>query len=367
MINVSDLSLINLSLGEIKGGPSEELRKFSSSKVLEEWQGYTSPYGIYELRRAILDHFQPLFQNKLQLSQVLVTAGASMALTSAYHLISNKRLLIPNIGFPLYRKTAAQLGLQFTEYHIGPDKNWARTIQQIEEGFKSGIRALIWNNPNNPLGFIAPGYVVEEMCELCKRYKALCITDEVYREFNGAVAVTSPSEMIPNQTIFIYSFSKSYGLAGIRVGCVIAHPQIIEGLREVHWNSGMSVSWIGQEIAKYAIESLPDYPHELSQKVKNRLKNAVIFFREKDIPFYFPDGGIYICIDTKELGIDSAHFTTIVREKANLQLMPGMAFGNESASIVRLNAGVEDEVFYEALQRVEYVYRDQKGLKETYK
>lgn len=356
MINVKDLTLINLSLGEIVGGPSEKLKSFTSSKVLEDWQGYTDPYGLYNLRKAIISHFQHLYKRKLQINQVLVTTGASMALTSVYHLISNKRLLIPNIGFPLYRKTASQLGINLSNYYIGPEKNWKITLHQIEKEFKNGIRAIIWNNPNNPFGYIAPDYVVEEMSELCRKYKVLCISDEVYRDFSEEVEIISPSKFIPNQTVFIYSFSKAFGIAGIRIGCVISHPQIIEGLREFHWNSGMSASWIGQEIAKYAIEFLPDYPKELSQKIAKRLKTAASYFLQKNIPFYFPEGGIYICIDTIQKGIDASKFTSIVREKVNLQLMPGTAFGKDSSFIVRLNAGVDDCIFYEALQRIEYVY-----------
>ena len=356
MLNASDLTLINLSLGEIIGGPSEKLKLFTSSKVLESWQGYTSPYGIYELRKAVLEHFQNLYNKKLQLNQVLITAGASMALTSVYHLISNQRLLIPNVSFPLYRKTAAQFGIQLTEYYVGPKKDWEQTLHEIEKEFENGVRAIIWNNPNNPFGYIAPKDVVERMCELCKKYKVLCISDEVYRDFSENDYVTSPSEFIPNQTVFIYSFSKAYALAGIRIGCVISHSQIIESLRGIHWNSSMSTSWIGQEVAKYAIQFLPDEPKELSKKVANRLNYAANFFLEKNIPFYQPDGGIYICIDTNELGIDATQFTNIVRKEMNLQLMPGTAFGKESSFIVRLNGGVEDSVFYEALQRIERIY-----------
>ncbi|WP_353853937.1 pyridoxal phosphate-dependent aminotransferase [Bacillus sp. Bos-x628] len=361
MINTS-LSLIDLSLGEIIGGPSEKLKKFTSSKVLEDWQGYTNPYGIYELRRLLSRHFQPLYNKELKVSQVLVTAGASMGLSAFYHLFSNQRLLIPNVCFPLYRKTAKQYGIELIEYYIGPHKDWEQTLEQIEKEFINGAKAIIWNNPNNPFGYIAPNYVVEKLCELCEKYKVLCVSDEVYRDFTRDTNITSPSELIPNQTIFIYSLSKSYGIAGIRIGCVIAHPKIIENLREIHWNLGMSTSWIGQEIAKYAIEYLNDYPEKLSKKITNRLNGAAEFFSTKNIPFYSPDGGIYVCIDTKELGIDAVKFTDLARQKMNLQLMPGTAFGNTSSHIVRLNAGVEDAKFFEALHRIEQIYSNVNNL-----
>ncbi|MFD2370645.1 pyridoxal phosphate-dependent aminotransferase [Brevibacillus sp. GCM10020057] len=353
------MTLIDLSLGEITCGPDEKVKGFISEIAKCDWQGYLKAPGIPRLREMIAKRFQEIYEIQLTPENVLVTTGASMGLTAIYHILPEKRLLIPEIGFPLYRKTTALLGVETQLYHFRPTTNWDRTVQDIEEGFRRGFRALLWNNPHNPLGIVAPAEITQRVSYLCKQYKAICISDEVYRDFIYEGNLKSPANYIPFQTLFLYSFSKSYSMAGARVGFVISHPTIIRQLTSVHWSMGMSTPWLSQEAALFALEHTSHYPVSLAKKMGDRLRWASQQLRINGITSYEPNGGIFLCISVEPLEISADQFVIHAKEKANILLMSGREFGDEK--LVRINAGIDEVIFKEGIQRIIDLY---KSLKE---
>lgn len=356
MESITKAKYIDLSIGELLGGPPLEMKQHLAKIIQGEWKGYLEPSGMKNLREVIKYKFQHLFENELNVDQILITTGASLGLTSIYHVIPNKKLLVPQLGFPLYKKTAEQIGVQLTSYHIGPYVDWDKTLADIERGFKEGIKSILWNIPHNPLGVIAPKDVVKSLSDLCSKYNAICISDEVYRDFSRGNKVFSPVQFIPERTLFVHSLSKAYGVAGIRIGFIIGHPHIIKLLSQVHWNCNMSTSWIAQEAALYALNNLDDYTNSLSKKVNENMSKACEVFNYNGIPFIDPQGGIFICIDVSPLKISSRKFVSNALNNKNIDLMSGYEFGIEGDSLVRMNCGINNRDFDEALKRIIQIY-----------
>ncbi|MGD6879670.1 pyridoxal phosphate-dependent aminotransferase [Bacillus infantis] len=356
MKDISEAKYIDLSLGELVGGPPFSLKQHLGNIIQGEWKGYLEPSGMKKLREVVKIKSQHLFEKELTEDQILITTGASQALSSVYHVIPQKKLLVPQLGFPLYKKTAEQMGILLYQYHIGPEVNWDKTLEEIEDGFRQGIKAILWNVPHNPLGIIPPKNVVRALSDLCTQYNTMCISDEVYRDFKRESEIISPVQYIPERTLFIYSFSKAYAMAGMRIGFIIGHPHIIKILSQVHWNSNMSTSWIAQEAALYALNNLEGFPQSLSQKVSKRMSKACEIFKNNGISFIEPQGGIFICLDVSPLKSSSKKFVLNALINENLDLMPGHEFGMNGDTLVRMNCGINDEDFDEALKRIVQIY-----------
>lgn len=361
----AEIKPINLSLGDIPGGPPEEIRRFTAALMLKPWKGYIDPGGLPKLKRRLTNRFEKLLQKTIQEQQVLITAGASMALTSVYHVIGKKGILIPNPGFPPYRETTKRLGIQTLMYPIGPDVSWDETLMVIEQGLNAGFGAVLWNNPGNPFGTVAPKSVVEHLSMLCTTYNAWCISDEVYRDFCFEEEIISPFIYIPERTLFIYSFSKSFAMAGMRIGCVIGPEDIIQEITRVHWSLGMSVSWIGQEIAVLVLDYIPDFPKQLSMKVSRRIKEICFRLKQEGIPYYQPQGGIFLCIDIRPTGLDANTFSQKAWEQIRVSVTPGYSFGDRANHFIRINTGVPDDLFQEAIDRlICFYHRESRESKE---
>lgn len=349
-------AVINMSFGEIVGGTDERIRKSVAAHLMQEWRGYLEPAGMRDVRQLIADKFSPLYAKSISHENVVITTGATMGLMAAYQALSCEKILVPNPGFPLYYEATNWIGVQTVPYRFGLDVSMEETLRDIESGLQSGAQAILWNNPSNPLGKMAGRDVVERICELCHQYGAWCISDEVYRDFAFAMDMWSPCQFLPERTLFVYSFSKAYAMAGLRIGCVIGAAHLMKKITSAQWNANMSSSWVGQEAVKAALTVATDYPQMLADRVKQKLEVACTLFLTQQIPYYKPEGGIFICLDTRPIGIDSKSFSQMAFEQSKLLVAPCTGFGSNGHNLVRLSAGVGDTDFAAALQRVIRLY-----------
>lgn len=127
-----------------------------------------------------------------------------------------------------YYAIAAQINASKV-IEIQLDKNFSPDWSQLASIDSSKIIFLC--NPNNPTGTLIP---IDKIKALCAAHheRSLIVVDEAYIEFADAISATTLLETCSN-LIVMRTLSKAYGLAGVRVGCVLAHPDIIAMLRKV--------------------------------------------------------------------------------------------------------------------------------------
>ncbi len=349
--------VINVALGDIPMFPPVSVREFGAVSLLKNWKGYQAPQGIEGLKKTISKWLQSNLNIQISPEQILITVGSTMGLMLSYRLIGKSGIAIPNPGFPLYKKSINNLGIRISSYEVGKGNSWEDTLKSIEESLQQGIKCVVWNNPNNPLGIIAPAKVVKEFCDLVEKYDAWCITDEVYKDFAYNEEIVSPYNYIPDRTLYIYSFSKSFLLSGLRIGFILGPISQMKELTELQWGTSMSVPWISQDITKFFLENYPFFPSELSQEVSKRLNKGCEELLREGIPFYRPAGGIYICIDTSSLQITSREFRNLCFEQENVLIMPCEEFGSQGKYLSRINVGVSDAVFFKAVKKIIKCYK----------
>ncbi|MEW4370222.1 pyridoxal phosphate-dependent aminotransferase [Paenibacillus kandeliae] len=352
----SSQSIIDVSFGDIRGGPHEGIRTFVSDLAAQEWGGYTPPAGLIELRKELASYLQDAYQNEISSEHILVTSGASSALSAIYSLLTNKTVLIPEPGFPLYHKMLTQMDIAYNYYPLNIDTGWDDTLQAIEAGLQQGATAVIWNFPNNPLGLIPPEKVVQKFCELCQTYKALCISDEVYRDFNGGQSFVSPVRWLPDQTLLVYSFSKAFAMAGARIGCIAGHPLLIRKLTKIHWNTGMSSAWLSQKAAIHALTYHKDYPQRLAEDVSEKMECVTQLLSNADIPFYASRAGIFVCMDIAPLEMSAVEFADLLYKNHRIIVMPGKEFGESAQSLIRISMGEQKNVVISAIHQMMSLY-----------
>jgi histidinol-phosphate aminotransferase len=173
--------------------------------------------------------------------------------------------LIPVPAFDPYFAAAAAVGA--TPVLVPPLANFAFPTDAVLAAISARTRLVFLNTPNNPTGQLVPLDGIARIAKLAAN--ALVMVDEAYIEFGG----TSFLEQLPKYPNVIVgrTFSKAYGLAGMRVGCVIAHPDTLGPIRDVTPVFNMNV--IGVKAMQAAIEDrefLPQYAadvHESRQKI----------------------------------------------------------------------------------------------------
>lgn len=168
-------------------------------------------------------------------AQILITNGSDAAfslLIQAYARPLQKKILTHQYAFMGYEIQAASFGLDALKAPVHPE-DWSINIEALKT-FSSERPALVFiANPNNPTGQKISWDVIENLLQHFDG-ETLFVLDEAYYEYDNAPHpyLCNLLETYPHLVI-TRTFSKAYGLAGLRIGYVIAHPEIIQTLKRI--------------------------------------------------------------------------------------------------------------------------------------
>ena len=146
------------------------------------------------------------------------------------------RVLLLEPGYPLYRFYATLAGASVEEATSGLDLAFPR--QAIERAVAGGCRLLVLGDPNNPTGTPAPQGLIEAIA--ARHPETIVLADQAYAEFAGR-AIPNDLAGLPN-LIVARTFSKAYGLAGLRAGVLLGHRD--------------TLGWIARMRSPYAVNAL---------------------------------------------------------------------------------------------------------------
>lgn len=194
---------------------------------LEEFHAYAPPAGLEELRALILQDLGLNSEN----ASVLVTDGGVEALYTAC-----RDLCEPGVNFvttdpgwkwPMaFAKASGATAIEIPIYK--PENGYKLTVTQLEASVNDKTRIIYLVDPNNPLGTCHTAEELQAFTNIARRHGAYFIHDCTYRHFADGHSLAA--KFYPERTITIYSFSKWLGLAGMRIGALVAHPDVVERL-----------------------------------------------------------------------------------------------------------------------------------------
>ncbi len=130
------------------------------------------------------------------------------------------RVVAPSPTFSLYRLLTAVLGGCYVPVPLGEGFTY-EVDRLIEAAVREKAKLIVLNSPNNPTGSALPEGAVERILE---RTDALVVCDEAYQEFGGPSAI--PLLERSSRLVVLRTFSKALGLAGLRFGLALAHPEM---------------------------------------------------------------------------------------------------------------------------------------------
>lgn len=196
---------------------------------------------------------------------------------------SDKKILFPQYAFIAYKLSCQAVNARFEEI---PSPNYQIDITNVIKACKDDASLLFIANPNNPTG----DYIDQSSLELILKSipsTTLLVLDEAYYEYAREIDDYPDSlalqKSYPNLVI-LRTFSKAYGLAGLRVGYCIAHPQLIDVLNRV--KLAFNVSCIAQSAATTALsdQSFIQHSLEVNAQGKKQLSDAINELGYEHIP-----------------------------------------------------------------------------------
>jgi aspartate/methionine/tyrosine aminotransferase len=262
-------------------------------------RGYAPPLGMEALRAGILEDLG------LHDLSVMVTDGAIEGLYHACRTLirPGDEFITTDPGWKWPISFAAASGAKIIELPIyDPAQQFKLTAPQLQSAITERTRLVYLVDPNNPLGACYNAEEIEAFASICRDADAYLIHDCTYRHF--AYDHHFAARHYPERTLTTYSFSKWLGLAGLRVGAIVAHADVIELLASAPPNNlGSNVLSQHAALAGLAVKA-SWFPHVLATQRDNQalIHQAVAGVEGLHMPVY-PSNGNFVIIDVTDSGV----------------------------------------------------------------
>ncbi len=355
--------LINLSIGSPDRAPALEIRKILSQATLDESQyGYTLTRGTANFRKVCAEWYLERFGVTLNPeTEVLPLMGSQDGLAHIFlaYIDPGDLALIPDPGYPIYTAGLMLAGGEKVSMPLLKENGFLPDLQQINPELARKAKLMFLNYPNNPTAAVAPLSFFEDVVAFAKEYDLLICHDAAYSEL--AFEGYKPASFLQAQGakdvgIEFHSISKTYNLAGVRLGFVVGNADVIRNLSQLKANIDYGVFRPVLTAGAYALSSAQDSIEE----------NKIAYERRRDLliegcgaagwSLPIPQGSMFIWAPVPSEQ-DSVSFAIELAREAGVVVVPGLAFGDHGEGYVRIAMVQDESVLQEAVLRIQRFLR----------
>jgi aspartate aminotransferase len=355
-------SIIHLELGEPDFHPAAPVVDAVRAAVANGRDRYVAPRGIPALRSAIADYLFRTRKLGIAPEQVLVAPGCKMALALAMMALiePGDEVLYPDPGFPIYSSFTRGLGARAVPYALREKNKFQPDVAEIAAKITPKTRMLIFNSPGNPTGTVFSGDTLAHIAELASKHDLWVISDEVYARilFSGEYTSIWALPEMPERTVIIDGFSKSFAMTGWRMGYAVAQKNVIDALDLLVINTFTCTAEFTQLAA---VEALQDPTNAVPAMVEEYRKRRDLFVTKLNrIPGFRcqpPDGAFYAWVNIEDTGRPAGEVQQLLLEEAGVAGIAGAAFGAEGKNYLRFSLVNAPHLLEEASERIERVVK----------
>lgn len=352
--------IISLGIGEPDFDTPSHIVE-ASIKALKEGKTYYSPNsGILELRQALSEKMKK--QNSIDVSEneIMVTIGGGEALSLAIQssIKTGEEVIIPSPAFVSYVPTVILSGGKPIEIECREDENFILNSDLLEEKITENTELLILNSPSNPTGAVMTKKDLEKICDIVTEYNLKVISDEVYENliYDGKkhVSMASLNGMGEN-VITVNSFSKTYSMAGWRIGYLSSKDEtLFDRMLKLHMYGPVCNNTFAQFGALEALKGPQDFVCKMRDEFEDR-RNILLerICSMKGVSAIKPEGAFYLFMNISQTGMKSEEFSEKLLNQEKVVTVPGSAFGPYSDEFVRLAYPLKKDKINEACDRIE--------------
>ncbi|MCD7781369.1 MAG: pyridoxal phosphate-dependent aminotransferase [Methanosphaera sp.] len=282
---------------------------------------YPPPEGFPKLKELILQDLD-LDPN---LFDIQITASATESLylaisTTLYHITNT---IASDPGYLIINNFCNRFGNHVKEVPIYNEEcGYKLTPDLIKENIDMETKLIVLIDPLNPLGTSYTKEEIIEIAEIAKENNIIVLHDITYRDF--AREHTLVAKYAPEHTITVYSFSKTFGMAGLRIGAVISSHDLMRPMRSSVIND-LGTNSLSQEAAIAGLQSKPEWIDDIKQtcfKNQEIIKEAVDETPGTFLPVYPSDANMMV-IDITGTGLDPADLSNYLLTEKNIFVREG--------------------------------------------
>jgi aspartate aminotransferase len=351
-------SIIHLELGEPDFHPAPPVLEALEQAMRAGKDRYCTVAGIPALREELAHYLLRTRRVSVEAKDIVIAPGCKIALFLTLMAIINPgdEVLYPDPGFPGYPSIAAGFEGIPVAYELSERQAFQPDPEEIARKITPRTKAILTCSPNNPTGTVYNDEVQRRIAELALEHDLYVLSDEIYARIIYGDDYLSMRRYpgMPERTIIIDGFSKSFAMTGWRLGYAVAPPEIVEQLELLAINTYTCVA----EFTQYAaIEALRDPSGATPKMVKEFAGRREQFVRElNQVPGFrcpHPDGAFYAWVNITGTGMTAEEVCRVMLEEAGVAAIPGAAFGTSGRDFVRFSFASSNAMLHEAVTRIQ--------------
>ncbi len=250
-------------------------------------------------------------------------------------------VLVPAPAFPVHIYAAVIAGATVMKIPIAPEKSFLDRIINVCESCYPKPRVLLLNYPHNPTGVVTDLNFFKEVVKLAKRFKFMVINDFAYSKicFDGYKA---PSFLeVPGAKdvgVEFGSFSKSYNMAGWRIGYCVGNEQMVQALGKIKGYFDYGIFSAIQVAGIIALRDCDDTIIELCKTYETRRDVLCASLERMGWKITKPKAGMFVWakIPAPFDKMGAMQFAIEMMNRANVAVAPGTGFSDEGEGYLRL-------------------------------
>ena len=357
-LKAEGLDVINLGIGSPDlPAPQVAIDALNEAAKQSGAHQYQSYRGLPELREAIAKWYQYHFNVSLNpTNEILPLIGSKEGIfhLSMAFLDTGDTVLVPDPGYPAYTNCAKLAGANIVSYNLKAENNWLPNLDEIEKNLNPKTKMMWVNYPHMPTGAAASREFFQQLIHFAQKNNILICHDNPYTfilnenpisilDFEGAKDVA----------VELNSLSKSYNMAGWRVGMLAGAAPYIEATQQVSSNLGSGM-FKALQVAAAEVLALDDtWFEDLNEVYKKRKMVSTKILTALACPPEAGQVGMFLWAKAPDEIKDIEIWLDELLHATGVFLTPGFIFGQNGARYVRLSLCNTVEVLEKALNRIE--------------
>ena len=315
---------------------------------------YPETAGLPELRQAIADWYQRRFGVSVDADrEVLPLIGSKEGIghIALCFIDSGDVALVPDPAYPVYSVSTMLAGGQAYYMPLTAENNFLPDLDTIPQDMLKKAKLIWLNYPNNPTGAVADLDFFNRVVRFARQHSIAVCHDGPYSEvsFDGYRPVSFlQADGAREVGVEFHSLSKSYNMAGWRIGMAVGNAEMIDALRRIKSNLD---SGVPQAIQYAAIEALSGSQDCIARHnaIYQRRRDLIIgILSDIGLEAEPPRAGLYIWAKVPQ-SYTSLEFSNDLLDKIGIAVIPGVGYGSSGEGYVRFSLTIPDAALVKGL------------------
>ena len=349
--------VINMGIGSPElAPPPEVVNTLTKSLAHPRAHMYQSYQGLPELREAMASFYQKNYGVALDpQSEVLPLMGSKEGIMHISMAFLNRgdKALIPNPGYPTYASVTQLVEAEPVYYDLKEETHWQPDLDALEALDTTRVKLCWLNYPHMPTGTLADKNTLQRLIDWATTRQILLVHDNPY----SFILNQNPQSLLalPGAkavALELNSLSKSFNMAGWRVGMVSGHAESIKAILKVKSNMDSGMFFGLQQGAISALQQSSDWFASINKVYAKRRIIMEQLIQYLGLEYTSSQVGMFLWAKIPDAKIKATDFTEQLLQEHHIFIAPGTIFGSQGEGYVRFSLCVNEDQIQTALNRI---------------